>query len=102
LDTDAVEPVALGDLDVNEIVLLRLVEILYPVGVSSQLVLHLQARHTQFAVEVEHAEAPGWVPAPAALPRVARIEWIRPGWLGESVVRAAARMVLTKATLSGG
>jgi hypothetical protein len=43
-DGDAVEPVALRNLDVDEVVLLGLVQILYPVRVSSQLVLYVQPR----------------------------------------------------------
>ena len=43
------------------------VEILDPVGVSAKLVLHLQARHPQIAVEVEDAEAAGRIPAPATM-----------------------------------
>src|SRR4029450_2668746 len=88
-DGHAVEPVPLSDLDVDEVVLLGLVEILYPVRVPAQLVLYLEARHPRVAVEVERAEAPGRVPAPAALARIARVERVRPGWLSEPVIRAA-------------
>jgi hypothetical protein len=55
----AVEPVALGDLDLHKIMLLRLVEILDLVGLSAQLVLYLQARHPEVAVQTKDSEATG-------------------------------------------
>ena len=66
-DGHTVEPAALGDLNRDEVVLLRFVEILDPVRVATQLVLHLEARHPDVAVEVEDAETPGRIPATAPL-----------------------------------
>ena len=88
-DGHAVEPLALDNLDLDEVMLLGLVEILDSVGVPTQLVLYLEACNSQVAVEIEDAEAVRRIPASAALPRVARVERVRPGWLGESVVGAA-------------
>ena len=85
-DGHAVEPLPLGDLDVDEVVLFGLVEILDPVWVPAQLVEHLQSRHPQVAVEVERAEAPGKVPAPAALPRIGRVERVAQDALGKPIV----------------
>lgn len=64
----AVEPVTFADLDDDEVVLRLLIEVLDAVWLALQSVLHLEVSHSEVAVQIEDAEAPGSVPATTSLP----------------------------------